>query len=249
MNGLIYCALNLGPPAQHLKLAPLFDHATMVESSHQTLEYLQGGADADSQQAFVSSRGMTLKGYRVGGLEHDGPKQLKQTLNNLLAINSLSSEDEQRSNSYLSLAYSKVFSKIEGRAFINIDVASSQSKFILMTKGVPVYFLAITNDKATVLIWTNENKLEDRIRGLFGQDYYLYRMPIESNGICVIHSAFLQKRFAHWQRIMRDKLMVMNALESYLGRRWMYPEQEPVNTLNETDHLVSLSTSIGSKEQ
>ncbi len=55
-------------------------------------------------------------------------------------------------------------------------------------------------------------------------------MSIYTNGICIIQSNFLDKRFKHWTKVLRDKLKVMNALESHLRRRWVLHNDVPVNT-------------------
>lgn len=207
-------------------------------------DYVQTGIGAAKIETYAASRGLTIRGYRTGERTEDDEQSLRQVVHNLLAINSVATEEERSSSNYLQLAYSKVYQKVDGRVFLNLDIDSMQPKFVLITKGVPIYSFVLFSDPITFLFWSNDPDLETRARQHFGNAFYLYRMPVHTDGICVIQSKFLSTRYSFWVKTMWDKLKVMNALEAHISRRWMSPTDTPVNKLAETDHLES-TTNLG----
>lgn len=184
-------------------------------------DYAQAGIDATRIETYAAARGLTIRGYRTGEPTDDDQKRLRQVIHNLLAINSQSTEEERNSSNYLQLAYSKVYQKLDERAFLNLDIDSAQPKFVLISKGVPVYSFVLFSDEITFLYWSNDPDLEQRAKSYFGNHFYVYRMPVHSDGICVLQSKFLASRYSLWVKTMYDKLKVMNALESHITRRWL----------------------------
>lgn len=249
MKGLVYTALTLqtnGVADPNLNVASLFEGQHADRGNHiwpyddrrpKSFDYVTVAKDAARSEVFVSTRHLQVRSYLIG--EKADEALLRKVVHNLLAINSGSTEEEQRSNSYRDLAYSKVFQRIDSRALVSLTVTSSQPKFIVMTNNVPVHFFVAIGDDVTYLVWTNEVDLQLRFKERFNKAFYFFRLPTYTNGVCVIQSNFLEKRYTHWCRIMRDRLKVMNTLEEHLNRRWVTPQTMPVNENSETDHLVS----------
>lgn len=251
MNGIIYSVLTLQTDGAQNPLGAMFEGIPLEHNNHvhnfdqdkpKSFDYMHGGVNVETSKTYVSARGLALTGLRVGEDGEDTDSSLRKVIHNLLAINSVSTEEEQKLSSYLQLAYVKVFNKITSRSLLSIEVRSSQPKFIILTKNMPVYFLALVDDHASYLVWSNEATLEQRVKETFGEKFYLYRLPTYSNGVCVIQSNFLDKKFVHWNRQLRDKLKVMNALEAHLRRRWIVQLDTPVNNSTGTDHPVLPST-------
>lgn len=209
-------------------------------------DYAQAGLGAAKIETYAVSRGLTIRGYRTGEKTADDEQSLRQVTHNLLAINSVSTEEERSSSNYLQLAYSKVYQKVDERVFLNLDIESVQPKFVLITKGVPVYSFVLYSDAITFLFWSNDPDLESRARTHFGTDFYLYRLPVHNDGICILQSKFLSTRYTFWVKTMWDKLKVMNALEAHISRRWMSPKGAPVNKLTGIDHPGIVQSTLGS---
>lgn len=227
MNGTIYGCLTLynngkaswpSMPFNDLEVTEANNHFFSYESTKPKMnDYIHGGYKVETFKSFVSSRGIAVTGFRIG--EEESVGVLKSTIHNLLAINSVSSPEEQSNSSYLELAYSKVFSKLSTRDCLFLDIVSSQPKFVIMTREIPVYFVAALNDDVAYLFWTNEETLPERIRLEYKERFYLYRFPFLINGLCILQTNFLSKRYKHWTNVFKDKLKVMNALESHISRR------------------------------
>jgi hypothetical protein len=187
--------------------------------------YVGGSTDAEYYKSFVPSRAMQITGFRVGETtEHNLTKKCVQYL---LAVNSNPSP-EDTNKVYLDVAFEKVYSKISERFFLTLELTSRSSKFVLMTRDMPIYFTGFCDDESTYLMWSNESNLEDRLREHYGDRFYYYRMQPFLNGICVIQSMYLQKKIIDWKKNLRDRLKMMNALELHLFRRRI-TDTSPVN--------------------
>lgn len=249
MNGLLYTILTLQTSSTvdpNLNVTSLFEGETYDEGNHswpyeadkpKPFDYKSVAKDAAHNRLFVPTRHLTVSSCLIG--ETSDERLLRKVVQNLLAINSVTTEEEQRSNSYRDLAYSKVFQRIDSRSLVSITMASSQPKFMLMTNNVPIHFFVAVGEYSTYLIWTNEVDLQRRFKEKFNKAFFFYRLPTYTNGVFVLHSNFLAKRYWHWCRVMRDRLRVMNILEEHLDRRWVTPQTMPVNESSETDHLVA----------
>jgi hypothetical protein len=215
-------------PFTELQKVETGNHITSFDSTCVApFDFWHGGRDAESAKMFVSTRGLSLSGFRVG--EATEENLTRRCIQYLLAINSGPTEDEKKLP-YLDLAYNKVFSKINERFFLSLDISSSSPKFVLMTRDMPVYFTAFCDNESTYLMWTNEAGIEERLREHYGERFYYYRMRPFLNGVCVVQSVYLKKKIMTWQHQLQDRLKVMNALEVHLFRR-VITEDSPVNSL------------------
>lgn len=179
-------------------------------------DFWVGGREAEHAKMFVPQRGLSLSGFRAG--EQTPDNLTKRTIQQLLALNSNPTEAE-RKMAYLDLAYGKVFSRLQERFFLSMEIQSSSPKFVLMTRDIPVYFLGFCDNESTYLLWSNEAGIEERMRAHYGERFYYYRMKPFLNGMCVIQSVYLKKKIGAWQHMLQDKLKIMNALEVHLFKR------------------------------
>jgi hypothetical protein len=184
-------------------------------------DYWIGGREAEHAKMFVPQRGLALSGFRAG--EQTQENLTKRTIQYLLALNSNPTEEE-RKMAYLDLAYGKVFSKMQERFFLSMEIMSSSPKFVLMTRDIPVHFLGFCDNESTYLLWSNEAGIEERMRAHYGERFYYYRMKPFLNGMCVIQSVYLKKKISAWQHMLQDKLKIMNALEVHLFKRLLTEE-------------------------
>jgi hypothetical protein len=179
-------------------------------------DFWVGGREAEHSNMFVPQRGLSLSGFRAGEQTEDN--LTKRTIQQLLALNSNPTEAE-RKMAYLDLAYGKVFSRLQERFFLTMEIMSSSPKFVLMTRDIPVYFLGFCDKESMYLMWSNEAGIEERMRAHYGERFYYYRMKPFLNGMCVIQSVYLKKKIIAWRHMLQDNLMIMNALEVHLFKR------------------------------
>lgn len=214
-------------PFVNMEMLETGNHITSYDSTKlNPFDFWHGGRDAEHAKMFVSTRGLSLTGFRVG--EHTDDNLTKRCIHHLLAINSNPTEEE-RNKPFLDMAFHKIFSRIPERFFLSLDFTSSAPKFVLMTRDVPVYFTGFCDNESTYLVWTNEAGIEDRLRAHYKERFYYYRMKPFTNGTCVIQSVYLKKKIETWHNLMPDKLKMMNALEVHLFRRLMSEDNQFVN--------------------
>ncbi len=104
-------------------------------------------------------------------------------------------------------------------AFISLEVQSSQPKFLLFSREIPIHVNVFCDDTCMLLVWSNEGKIEQRMRENYGNRFVVYRMPPIINSACVVHTFYLKKKISRWKYEMRDNLRVLNALEAFIFRR------------------------------
>jgi hypothetical protein len=179
-------------------------------------DYWLGGSGLEVSKLSAPSRGVTIGGMRVG--EHSEDNLTHKIIYNLLTINSDSTADD-RTLPYLDLVYSKVSKNIKGRLYATFDINSSKSKFVIMSKEIPVYLFTFSDDEAAYLIWSNEESLRHRMRQLYGEDFYYYNLGTLLNGTLVLQSYYLRKIYQKWRKLLRDRLKIMNALEEYINKK------------------------------
>jgi len=135
-----------------------------------------------------------------------------------LTINADATE-EDKNLPYLDLVYAKVSTTLTGRMYAVFDVTSSKSKFVLMSKDIPVYLFTASNEDVTYLFWSNEESLRHRMREHYGDLFYYYNLGTLVNGTLVLQSYYLRKLYQKWRRLLRDHLKIMNALEEYVTKK------------------------------
>lgn len=174
---------------------------------------------AEAIKSYVPTRGISVSARRIGA-NADSETTLKKVVQNLLAMNGNSTLEEQANSTYLNLAFSRVFKNLNNRELIVLAVQSSQPKFIVFTRGVPVYTFSVVDSEGPKLVFTNEVNLDLRLRDA-DPKCCVYRLPSVTEGVCVVQAYFLEKKFVHWTNVLRDNLKVMSALESHLAKRWL----------------------------
>lgn len=195
------------------------NHITSYDSTRRsTFDFWHGGRDTEHAKLFVPSRGLALTGFRVGEQTEDN--LTKRCIQYLLALNSNPTEEE-KNKPFLDMAFKKIFSRVQERFFLSLDMTSSASKFVLLARDVPVYFTGFCDNESTYLLWSNEAGIEERLREHYKERFYYYRMRPFTNGVCVIQSMYLKKKVETWRTLLPDKLKFMNALEVHLFRRLM----------------------------
>jgi hypothetical protein len=177
-----------------------------------------GGTKVEPEFAKLSNttRGVTISGMRVGDVSDEN--QTKHIIYNLLTLNTNSTE-EDKDTPYLNLVYSKISKSLTGRFFAAFEVTSTRSKFVLISRAIPVYMFVACDDKATYLIWSNEETLRERMREVYQNQFFYYPLRPLTNGTLVIQSFYLKRLIKKWRASLHSDLRVMNVLDEYLRKR------------------------------
>lgn len=225
MTGLLTASIGLksGTPALVLNTnenKPSVEVGSLSVSPKNTgLSFCLYTDKAESLKSYVPTRGMSVSARRIGA-STDSETTLKKVVQNLLAMNGNATFEEQTSSTYLNLAFSRVFKNLSNREMIVLAVQSSQPKFIVFTRGVPVYTFSVLDSDGPRLVFTNEASLDLKLKDL-DPKCCVYRLPVVTEGVCVIQAYYLEKKFVHWTNVLRDNLKVMSALEAHLAKRWI----------------------------
>lgn len=190
------------------------------ESTQQEFDYVIGGGSTlvEPEYAKLSnvSRGITISGFRIG--DHTEENPTKQIIYRLLTLNTDNTEDE-RDLPYLDLVYSKISKALSGRFFSIFDIRSSRSKFVIISKNIPVYMFVACNDTCMYLFWSNEETLRHRMRENYGNAFFYYTLTPMVNGTLVIQSLYLRRWLAKWRLSLHTDLKVLNVLDEYLVKK------------------------------
>ena len=219
MDGIIYGCLTIhgrsgGPELLESLGLDRNNHLTKFDIERpNTWDYWHGGTEVEKARMHVPVRRVSFTAYATG--ERTKDSQAKHVIQSLIMMNARATEDE-KDNSYLDLVRTKVFTPLPARQLVSVDVTSSQPKFVVMTKDVPVYFMVCWDLDAMYLVWTNELTFEQRLRREYGNRFVFYRMSPVSNGTVVIQSHFLRNKLNKWRQSNTDNLKIMNYLEAYL---------------------------------
>lgn len=204
-------------PFVHMDKIEIGNHfGEKVSDEEKPFDYFLGCIDAETSKLSAPSRGVTIGGMRVGDESEDNLTH--KIIYNLLTINSTSTE-EDKNLPYLDLVYAKISKNAKGRMFATFDILSSKSKFVIMSKGVPVYMFTFSDEHATYFMWSNEETLRQRMRDFYGNQFYYYDLGVLIDGTLVIQSYYVRKLYQKWRKNLRDRLMVMNALEEYINKK------------------------------
>lgn len=213
------------------------------EKVENVFDYWMGGIGVESSKLSAPSRGVTISGMRVGDNISDSVANLThKIIYSLLTINS-DSTDEDKSLPYLDLVYSKVSKNLQGRWCATFDISSSKSKFVIMSKDVPLYLFTFSDDEATYLMWTNEESLRQRMREHYGEQFYYYNLGTLKNGTLVLQSYYLRRIYQKWRKNLKDKLKIMNALEEYISKKTI-TDTSVQNHITENSRDVIVNSSV-----
>ena len=178
-------------------------------------DYWHSSRGAASSELFVAERGVRIDGRCVG---QNAEEVLRHTMHRTITMNAgLRREDRK---DMLEQATVTVMSALHTPAFISMEMESSQPKFLLFSRDIPIHVNVFCDEACMLLVWSNEKQIEGRMREHYGNRFVVFRMPPIVNSACVIHTFFLKKRINRWKYEMRgDNLRVLNALESFIFRR------------------------------
>lgn len=172
-------------------------------------------SNAARNELLIAERAIHVDGRMVG---QDAENVLRKTLHQVLTMNAGVRRKDRLD--MLEMASAAVMPTLTAPAFISMEVQSSQPKFILFSREIPIHMNVFCDEACMLLVWSNEAQLEHRMREHYGNRFVTYRMPPIVNSACVLQTYYLKKRMGRWKYEMRgDNLRVLNALEAFIFRR------------------------------
>lgn len=179
-----------------------------------SFDYWHSGVDDETRNVFVNERGMQIDSRMIG---HNANQMLREMTHRVLTVNhGIKIEDRL---SMLNTVTNIVFPQLHTPAVISMAVQSSQSKFILFSRDLPIYFNVFCDDNCMLLLWTNEPDVEARMREHYGERFSVFRMKPILNSVLVLHSYYLKKRITRWRYQKCDRLELLNRLEALISRK------------------------------
>lgn len=229
MTGILYGCVALHSYREQVVVSPLtfpFIDLNKLEignhfgeknsAEEKPFDYWLGGTELEVSKLSAPSRGVTIGGMRVGDVSAENVAH--KIIYSLLTINSDSTE-EDKNLPYLDLVYAKISKNLQGKMYATFDICSSKSKFVIMSKDIPVYLFTFSDEEATYLMWSNEVTLRQRMREFYGEAFYYYNLGTLLNGTLVLQSYYLRRIYQKWRKLLRDRLKIMNALEEYVYKK------------------------------
>lgn len=184
--------------------------------------YWHSSNNASKNEVFVTERNISIEGRMVG---QNSETVLRRTLNHVVTMNAGLQRSER--SDMLDQITSSVMPTLTTPAFISMEMSSSQPKFLLFSREIPIHVNVFCDDACMLLVWSNEKNIEQRVRDHYGNRFVTYRMPPIVNRVCVIHTYFLKKKFNRWKYESHgNNLRVLNALESFIFRRSRSDDKE-----------------------
>jgi hypothetical protein len=126
----------------------------------------------------------------------------------LLTINS-----ERNDLTFPDLIHERLMKRLSGSFLVCISQSGPHSNFIFLINNIELNIVGVVSDKQTMLVWSNESRLEERMREESGNKFFYYRFPTMNKGSLVLQTAFLCNRFRRWQAEAKDKLKIFSAIE------------------------------------
>lgn len=210
----------------HVKL---HDNTTITN-----FDYWHSGVEAESNTLFVAERGIGLEGRMVG---ENAAEVLRGISHRVLTVNE-GVKREDRLN-MLETVYNTVYPHLTGPAFISMAVQSSQPKFLLFSKGKPIYINVFVDEHCTLLTWSSRPDMDARMREVYGSRFSLFRMQPIIDGVVVLHTFYLKKKFTRWKwkPEMQETLRLLNALDATIQRRTLseHTQRVPDNDEEESE--------------
>jgi hypothetical protein len=179
-----------------------------------SFDYWLSGHDVESNSMYVAERGISINGRMVGA---NSEETLRGVTHRVLTINEGIKPDE-RSN-ILDMVSNIVFPTLQTPALISLSVQSSQPKFILLSRDIPIHVNVFCDDMSMLLIWSNSSDLDTRMREVYGNRFSVFRMKPIVNCAIVLQSYYLKKKMNRWRHEIRDRLKIMNTLEGMVTRK------------------------------
>jgi hypothetical protein len=189
----------------------IMEHSKLTVNN---FDYWHGGRDTEHRTAFVAERGISIDARGVG---HDCKETLRNTVHRVLTMNSGVKREDR--GDMMEMVTEVVLSNIQVPSAISMAVQSSQPKFILFSRDIPLHVNVFCDEACMLMIWTNESTLEERMREEYGERFSVFRMPPIINSVAVIHSYYLSRKIRHWRYRFKDRLKLLNAIEGQLRRK------------------------------
>jgi hypothetical protein len=182
---------------------------------------------AHVSNVYVPERALKIEARTVG----KSPEETTRDIVHRFVTVNAGVPTESRQN-ILDTLSSVVLPHLVGPSLISMEVQSPQPKFVFFSRDVPLHFTAYCDDAAMILVWSNEDSLESRMRERYGERFLVFRMKPVLNSVLVVNTYFLQKSFSRWKTRAfqgpksRDRLKLLNAIEAKLSRRVKSDEKE-----------------------
>lgn len=184
-------------------------------------DFWHSSSNTARSEIFVAERGISIEGRMVG---QNADSVLRRTLHHVVSMNAGLRREERLG--MLDMTASAVMPTLVTPAFISMEVTSSQPKFLLISREIPIHVNVFCDEACMLLLWSNEKNIEDRMREHYGDRFVVYRMPPIVNRVCVIQTYYLKKKLSKWKFELRSNLRVLNALEAFIFRRSKQDEKE-----------------------
>jgi hypothetical protein len=200
------------------------------EQKHSEFDYWHGGTGIDYARQHVPAKALTLEGCRVGihADDEQESKTVRHLLRRLQAPLPVQPTTQVTSFSFADKATVNLLNQLVDPTLVSISLEALNSRFLIVSRDVPVYFLGMCSDVSMYLLWSNDPDLDTRIRGHYDKRFYFYRMQPLVNQICVIQQRNLRKKLNTLMQSLPCRLKLMNALEQHISRR---PTEEEDTTV------------------
>lgn len=198
----------------HIKKKVLNEPVTLKE-----FDYWHTGVNAVVQESVIPERGIEIRGKIIG---HEKETTLRQTIHRVININDNLLQGERAA--FLDSIGTSVLPLVKTPSLISLTIQSSQPKFVILSRDIPVYFYVFVDSHCEILIWSNEPDLNSRMHDIYKNRFAVYRMQPRCNCAVVLHTYFLKKRLGRWNHVISDKLKGLNALECQIDRKTKYDD-------------------------
>lgn len=223
--------LHLTPGREHIR--PDFPFSTLEHRTvgnrihdyqsdkHVEFDYWHGGTGIDYARQHIPAKAMTLEGCRVGSTAGDAQelKTVRHLLRRLQAPLPVQSTSTSSSLSFADKATINLLNHLVDPTLISISLEALNSRFVIVSRDVPAYFLGMCSDFGIYLLWSNDPDLDVRIREHYDRQFYFYRMQPLVNQICILQMRNLRKKMTKLTQTLPCRLKLMNALEQHILRR------------------------------
>jgi hypothetical protein len=181
----------------------------------QKLDYWHSSSKAERSEVFVAERNISVESRMVG---QNAEQVLRHAQHRVISMNAGLRREERMD--MLDHVTASVLPTLVTPAMISMEMMSSQPKFLLFSRDIPIHLSIFCDDACMLLTWTNEYELERRMRDHYGNRFIVYRMPSIVNAACVIQTHFLNKKLKRWIYESRgNHLKLLNMLEAFIFRR------------------------------
>lgn len=116
--------------------------------------------------------------------------------------------------------YRQVFLPMQGRYLAAVSQICPQSRFVVLSRGVPFSAVIAKSSSHMIFLWTNEDRPEDRLHATYKDDFAYYRLPVFLDGCLVFKTTFLCQKLRQWNNEFKSDLKLCAAFENALMKSW-----------------------------